>query len=201
MVVMRELDIEEARTQLSNVREKLERKKGETIDELEEALPLYLEWEVNRIISENHDVSRQIPDDRLRKLKASLNEASSKIVSDVISQLRASDEWLKCGEQTMHFRFIRDSPLWKMIQSIDKPLIPILGSENFNTQDKHPMGRSSVIAPLNWNFFQAPYDKLLDALDKQYSEFMTEYCNLGREIHRLEEDKKRQDASSRWKSL
>jgi hypothetical protein len=195
------LSIEQAKAKLLEARKILERKEEEIIGELKGTMPVYLEWKVNEIMEDNADLVRQIPDERLKALKRNINEAIPKAVDDIVSRLRKSDEWLKCGDQSFLFHFIGSSPLWKVVQSIEQSLLPIFRSEKFDILDKYPVGRSSTIAPLSWNSFPEPYDKRLQALDDEYSKMMNEYCGTSRELQRLELVKKRQDTSARWKSL
>jgi hypothetical protein len=204
---MSESEIQEKKTKLSETLVKLERLKGEVIGELHKVLPSYLENSVSDVIQDNHDLIKSIPNDRLKKLKENITNAIPRTVNDVIARLTSSDDWFKCREDRSYSNEISTSPLWRIVQSIDTPLLPILESEKLNIGSATGnFWRSSRIMPLNWDWlYGGGYTRVgeskLYGLDKEYSETLRDYCVYQDSIIQLEEGKKKRAASERWKTI
>ncbi len=127
---MSEAEIQEKKKKLSDARSKLEHLKEEVIAELQQVLPTYLERKVNDVIRDNHALVFSMPKDQLRRLKESIDAAIPEDVKDVIDALRASDAWFKCRKDRSRFDEIHSSSLWKNIESVDPPLLPLLEGES-----------------------------------------------------------------------
>ncbi len=204
---MSESEIQEKRKEFSDARTKLEQLKEEITTELQRVLPSYLERKVNDLIRDNHDLISNMPKDRLRRLKESIDAAIPNDVKGVIEALKASDDWVKCRRGRSHFNEILSSPLWKIIESIDRPLLPLLEAENLKIgKASGGFQRSSSIMPVHWNWLYVPEygpvgETKLNNLDKEYSETLNDYCGYQESIAQLEEEKRKRAASERWKTI
>ena len=204
---MSEAEIQEKKKKLSDARSKLEHLKEEVIAELQQVLPTYLERKVNDVIRDNHALVFSMPKDQLRRLKESIDAAIPEDVKDVIDALRASDAWFKCRKDRSRFDEIHSSSLWKIIESVDRPLLPLLEGESLKIgKTSGGFQRSSSIMPVNWDWLYGPDygptgESRLDKLDQEYSETLTEYCGYQDSIAQLEEERKKRAASERWKTV
>src|SRR5439155_21440243 len=204
---MSESEIQEKKKKLSEARLKLEQLKEEVTTEVQRVLPSYLERKVNDLIRDNHDLISSMPRDRLRRLKESIDAAIPKDVKDTIYTLKASDDWFKCRSDRSHSSEIQSSPLWKIIESIERPLLPLLESENLKVgKSSGGFQRSSSIMPVNWDWLYVPDygptgESKLYNLDKEYSETLKDYCGYQDSIAQLEEEKRKRAASERWKTI
>lgn len=163
------------------------------VAEFAEILPKFLDTEVAEFIGRNYSVVECMTEEQLRELKATINQMTPKAVSQVISKLDGLDDWFRCGERSYYG--LTSSPMWSIIQSVGGPIREILKPAGF-TVHEHDLSPQPY-----GGFTKQRAQSKVDRIDEEYRNNLKEYCEEQEQLLRLEEERKREAASQRWRSV
>ncbi len=190
---MVETKIIETKAGIIKAREKVAQLKDIIVSELSNLLPNYLDIEIAEFVGRSHETVGLMREEQLRQLKTTISRTIPIAVSQVTSRLNSSEDWFTCRERTQYG--FTSAPLWDIVQSVDEPLLEVLTQAGFN------VGKWRL-SPQPWGSFTKQRSQLkVDRLNEEYRNALTEFCGMQERLRGLEDEKRREAASQRWRSL
>jgi len=202
-----ETEMSDIRVYLDGSTKRLESIIGRIIQGLEaDIFPDFVKRRIDLLMRENADRVLRMSEEDLGKLKAELKEAISKSIVDVIGELRRSKEWFTCEEEEKlrSYGIRLSSDLWKIFQSIDKPIAPVLQKHGLDVylSSENRTDDRTILKPINWSWFITfTASKELEDLNTVLANEKTEYCKRVRSLQELEEEQKKEKALRKWRTV
>lgn len=194
-----ENEIAIAEKKLNDAKNGLIEIKDRMIQEIEKALPTFLDNAISRLIEEQHETVINMPEENLRKLKEELRQVISENVARIASTLKASVEWFECGEyeSTRSDGISLSSDLWRTIKSIAFPVAKTLEKYGIRVPAEPVFHGYRHITPINASYL----GKTVEDLRSVLASAKTGYCKFKEERDSLVLKRKKELAKKKWEAL